>query len=68
MRVEAEHTDAKKKFEANPSDTGLKQDFDTKQKAHLDMMNTYHEQHRDLSEIREAMGELLHGRKPKIRI
>jgi len=68
LRVERETIEAKKALEVNPNDTNLRQDFDAKNKAHLDMMNTYHEKHRDLSEIREAMGELLHGRKPRIRI
>ena len=68
LQVEKEAIEAKKTFEANPNDTNLKQINDAKTKAHTDMMNDYHTRHRDLSEIREAMGELLHGRKPRIRI
>lgn len=60
--------ESKKASEAHPNDTALRQDFDAKQKAHLDMMSDYGTRHRDLSEIREAMSELLHGRKPKIRL
>ncbi len=60
--------ESKKASEAHPNDTTLRQDFDTKQEAHIKIMDKYATSHRELSEIREAMGELLHGRKPKIRL
>jgi hypothetical protein len=68
IQADKELSEAKKALKANPNDTALKQDHENKRKAHNTMMHDYNERHRDLSEIREAMGELLHGRKPKIRI
>ncbi len=68
IQTEKELTQAKKAHEKAPWDAALKQDFENKKKAHATMMTNYHDNHRWLSEIREAMGELLHGRKPKIRI
>ena len=68
LKIEDEISEIKKKIAANPNNTSLQQALADKQKSHIDMMNDYHSRHRDLSEIREAMGELLHGRKPRILI
>lgn len=68
MRIQAEEIEAQKVLNSDPNNTALQQSLADKKKAHLDMMMDYNTRHRDLSEIREAMGELLHGRKPKIRI
>lgn len=68
IQTEKELTQAKKAHEKAPWDAALKQDFENKKNAHAGMMSSYHDNHRWLSEIREAMGELLNGKKPKIRI
>ena len=68
LRIEWEITETNKKLAADPHNTALQQSLADSKKAHLDMMVDYDTRHRDLSEIREAMGELLHGRKPRIRI
>lgn len=68
IQAEKDLLEAKKAHEAKPNDAQLKQEFETRRQAHTAMMANYHENHRGLSEIREAMGELLHGRKPRIRL
>lgn len=68
LTVEKELIEADKKQKEKPQDTALRADYEAKKKAHSNMMNSYKNKHRYLSEIREAMGELLHGRKPKIKL
>ena len=68
IKSDKELLESKKASEARPGDTALRQDFDAKQEAHIKIMDKYASNHRELSEIREAMSELLHGRKPKIRL
>lgn len=68
IAAEKDLIEAEKKHKANPSDVALKNDHEAKKRAHANMMSNYNDKHRYLSEIREAMGELLHGRKPKIKL
>ena len=68
IQAEKDLLEAKKAHETKPNDTQLKQEYESRRQAHATMMTNYHENHRNLSEIREAMGELLHGRKPRINL
>lgn len=67
-KIEKELLKAKKQMELHPGDTNLKSIYDIKNKAYIQMFEDYHIKSISLNEIRDAMHELLHGRKPRIRL
>jgi hypothetical protein len=67
-KIEKELLNAKKQMELHPGDMNLKSIYDIKNKAYIQMFEDYHIKSISLNEIRDAMHELLHGRKPRIQL
>lgn len=65
---EIELEQSKKEHLKNKGNSTLKGAYEAKQKAYIAHVATYAEEHRNLSEIREAMDALKNGRAPKIKI
>ncbi len=68
ITAEKELKKAESGMKDDPNNQQLRNEYNQKKSRHMQMITDYKDRHRDLSEIREAMWELLHGRKPKIKL